>query len=70
MLLRLRLIIMKKINLRSDENLFILSDKQVNNLKQGLLILIKHLDEDYEKSGKQSADKALADAMKKMVDKL
>lgn len=61
---------MKKITLRSDENLFIMSDKQVNELKQGLLILIRHLDADFEASGRKSSDKALADSMERIVDKL
>lgn len=61
---------MKKITLRPDENLFILSDKQVKELKQGLLILIKQLDNDFEESGRQSSDKALADSMERIVDKL
>lgn len=61
---------MKKITLRPDENLFILSDKQVKELKQGLLILIKELDRSFEESGRQSSDKALADSMERIVDKL
>lgn len=61
---------MKKINLRQDENLFIMSDRQVEDLKQGLLILIKYLDEAFERSNGKSTDKALADRMEKIVDKL
>lgn len=61
---------MKKITLREDENLFILSDKQAKNLKQGLVILIKHLDDAYEASGRKSNEKALADSLEKIADSL
>lgn len=61
---------MKKIHLREDENIYILSDKQVKALKQGLVILIKNLDDAFAASGGQAKDNALADAMEKIADKL
>ena len=61
---------MKKINIRPDENIFIMSDKEIETLKQALLTAMKTHDDAYQRSGERSSDKSTADKIELILDKL